>query len=101
MTLLRKGGIANVMVSGSVTTALGVRKLNSLRLDPMMRGFNDERLSSGNGLIDPSFTTPLGTVPLRLGQKVQILPPLGVRRCALWVLTGHDGTPRLQGTAAA
>jgi hypothetical protein len=101
MTLPRKGRIANVMVSGSVTTASGIRELNSLRSDPMMRDSNDERLSSRNGSIDPSFPTPLGTVALRSGQKVQILPPPGVRGCALWVLTRHDGAPRLRGTAAA
>jgi hypothetical protein len=38
----KKDGIANVMVSGSVTTALGIRELNLSRSDPMMRSFEDE-----------------------------------------------------------
>ena len=38
----KKGGIANVMVSGSVTTSSGIRELNSSRSDPMMRSFEDE-----------------------------------------------------------
>ena len=42
MTLPRKDGIANVMVSGSVTTASGIRELNSLRSDLMMHSFEDE-----------------------------------------------------------
>jgi hypothetical protein len=42
MTLPRKDRIANVMVSGSVTAASGIRELNSLRSDPMMRSFEDE-----------------------------------------------------------
>ncbi len=75
MTLLSKDGIANVMVSGSVTTASGIRELNSSRSDPMMSGFDDEGSSSGNGSIDLSFPTPMGTVALSSGQKVHILPP--------------------------
>ena len=70
MTLPSKDGIANVMVSGSVTTASGIRELNSSRSDPMMSGFDDEGSSSGNGSIDPSFPTPMGTVALSSGQKV-------------------------------
>ena len=30
----------------------------------MIRGFDDKGSSSGNGLIDPSFPTPMGTVAL-------------------------------------
>ena len=81
--------------------ASGIPELNSLQLDPMMRGFDDKGSWSGNGSIDPLFPTPMGTVALSSGQKVQILPPLGVRRCALRLLTGHDETPRLRGAAAA
>ena len=42
MTLPRKDRIAKVMVSGSVMMASGIRKLNSLRSDPMKRSFEDE-----------------------------------------------------------
>jgi hypothetical protein len=45
----------------------------------MKRGVDDEGSSSGNGSIDPSFATPMGTVALSSGQKVHILPPSGVR----------------------
>ena len=42
MSLPRKDKIANVMVLGSGTTALGIRELNTSRSDPMMRSFEDE-----------------------------------------------------------
>ena len=42
MTLPRKDGITNVMVSGSVMMVLEIRKLNLSQSDPMMRSFEDE-----------------------------------------------------------
>jgi len=42
MTFPRKDRIANVMVSGRVTTVSGIRELNSSQSDPMMRSFEDE-----------------------------------------------------------
>jgi hypothetical protein len=42
MTFPRKDGIANVMVSGSVTTASGIRELNLSQSDPMKCSFEEE-----------------------------------------------------------